>query len=83
MIQIAMKNVLIIIILIQIKSINAQKIIHVLINIMVEYLNNFYCTYLEDRDLLPYQKVLIFYSNCVHFVYLHNIKSNAKKLKFV
>ena len=54
------------------------------INIMVEYLNKFYFTYLKDKSLSAYQKVLLFYSNCVYFVYIHDIKSyESKKLNYV
>ena len=54
------------------------------INILVYYLNKFYSTYFEDKDLLPYQKVLLFYSNCIYFIYTHDIKSyESKKLNYV
>ena len=54
------------------------------IKTMVEYLNKFYYTYLEDKDLLPYQKVLLFYSNSVYFVKIQNTKIyESKELKLI
>ncbi len=51
---------------------------------MVEYLNKFYYTYLEDKDLLPYQKVLLFYSNSVYFVIIQNTKIyESKELRLI
>ena len=54
------------------------------INYMIKYLNIFYNKYLEDADLLYYQKVLLFYSNSTYFVYLQDIKIyEEKKLNYV
>jgi hypothetical protein len=54
------------------------------IKTMVEYLNKFYYIYLEDKDLLPYQKVLLFYSNSVYFVRIQNTKIyESKELRLI
>mgnify|MGYP003571366459 CR=1 FL=1 len=54
------------------------------IKTMVEYLNKFYYTYLEDKDLFSYQKVLLFYSNSVYFVRIQNTKIyESKELRLI
>ena len=47
--------------------------------IMFKYLKKFYNIYLEDKDLLPYQKVLLFCSNTIYFVSIQvQINMNQK-----
>lgn len=54
------------------------------IKTMVEYLNKFYYAYLEDKDLFPYQKDLLFYSNSVYYVRIQNTKIyESKELRLI
>ena len=52
--------------------------------IMFKYLKKFYNIYLEDKDLLPYQKVLLFCSNTIYFVSIQDPnKYESKKLRYI
>ena len=51
---------------------------------MFKYLKKFYNIYLEDKDLLPYQKVLLFCSNTIYFVSIQDPnKYESKKLRYI
>ena len=54
------------------------------INIIFKYINKIYEKYKNDKDLLNYQRVLLFYSNTIFFIKIDNeIEYDKRKLEYV
>ena len=54
------------------------------INIIYIYIRNFYEKYKNDKDLLIYQRILLFYSNTIFFIKIDNIDQyNKCELEYI
>jgi len=54
------------------------------IYIIYKYINEFYEKYKKDKDLLNYQRILLFYSNLIYFIRIGDIEKYKKTdLKYI
>ena len=65
-------------------SISNEVICNYSISEVFEYITKFYEKYKNDKELLNYQKVLLFWSNAVYFIKINDmIEYNNSKLEYV
>ena len=51
---------------------------HIPIGIIYKYINEFYEKYKKDKELLNYQRILLFYSNSIYFFRVGNVEKYKK-----